>query len=143
MVTVSCLIVLATLFSQINSDIPASASPKAVDIFFFYYICRMFLVCLRHTFLYAMEFRKQERSAEKKRSKSSTVRPFFENTETDQGLKKSLKTKKHVKQSDVRPWEIFVIFFDFTMHAAYALYIQQGRFNVLRSFYFKGYANKQ
>ena len=52
MVTLSCLIVEAGLYSQINSNMPASASPKAVDIFFFYNIARLFWVCLHHTINY-------------------------------------------------------------------------------------------
>ena len=52
MVTLSCLIVEAGLYSQINSNMPASASPKAVDIFFFYNIARLFWVCLQHTINY-------------------------------------------------------------------------------------------
>ena len=51
MVTLSCLIVEAGLYSQINSNMPASASPKAVDIFFFYNIARLFWVCLHHTII--------------------------------------------------------------------------------------------
>ena len=52
MVTLSCLIVEAGLYSQINSNSPASSSPKAVDKFFFFNIVRLFLVCVLHTINY-------------------------------------------------------------------------------------------
>ena len=51
-VTLSCLIVEAGIYSQINIIMPISASPKAIDIFFFYTIVRLFLVCLHHTLNY-------------------------------------------------------------------------------------------
>ena len=63
MVTLSCLIVEAGLYSQINSNMPASASPKAVDIFFFYNIARLFWVCLHHTINYRwLSYLKQKKT---------------------------------------------------------------------------------
>ena len=53
MVTVSCLIVISTLFSQVTTTIPASAEPKIIDIFFFYYIFHLFIVSLHHTVMHA------------------------------------------------------------------------------------------
>ena len=47
--TLSCLIVEAGIYSQVNATMPTSASPKAIDIFFFYTIVRLFLLCLHHT----------------------------------------------------------------------------------------------
>lgn len=61
MVTISCLIVVATLFSQLNTTMPTSAEPKAVDIFFFYYITRLFIVGIHHSFLYMRTFRADAR----------------------------------------------------------------------------------
>ena len=49
MVTLSCLIVVATLFSQVTSNIPASSTPKAIDVYFFYFIFRLFLIFFHHT----------------------------------------------------------------------------------------------
>ena len=49
MVTLSCLIVEAGLYSQVNSNMPTFASPKSVDIYFFFFILRLFLVCVHHT----------------------------------------------------------------------------------------------
>ncbi|XP_047740549.1 uncharacterized protein LOC125179198 [Hyalella azteca] len=51
-VTLSCLIVLAGLYSQICVVIPISAAPKFVDAFFFYAILRMYLVCTHHLGVY-------------------------------------------------------------------------------------------
>ena len=52
MVTLSCLIVVASLFSQTTSSMPASASPKVMDIFFLYYIIQLFFICLHHSIVY-------------------------------------------------------------------------------------------
>ncbi|XP_047740541.1 uncharacterized protein LOC125179192 [Hyalella azteca] len=51
-VTLSCLIVLAGLYSQICVVIPISAAPKLVDVYFFYAIVRMFFVCIHHLGVY-------------------------------------------------------------------------------------------
>ena len=51
MVTLSCLIVIAALFSQVSSNTPASAIPKVLDYFFFYIIFRLFYIVCHHTFL--------------------------------------------------------------------------------------------
>lgn len=52
MVTLSCLIVVASLFSQATSSMSASASPKIVDMYFLYFIIRLFLICLHHSTMY-------------------------------------------------------------------------------------------
>ena len=52
MVTVSCLIVVATLFSQATVSMPSTAETKAVDVFFCFYIARLFLGCAHHTIIY-------------------------------------------------------------------------------------------
>ena len=52
MVTVICLIVMASLFSQITSTMPSSTETKAVDLFFFYFIIKLFTMCFFHTMLY-------------------------------------------------------------------------------------------
>ena len=51
MVDLSCLIVIAALFSQISTTIPASANPKAIDYFFFYLILKLSVVFLHHLLL--------------------------------------------------------------------------------------------
>ena len=48
MVDLSCLIVIAALFSQITTTIPPSANPKAIDYFFFYQILKLSLVFIHH-----------------------------------------------------------------------------------------------
>ena len=49
MVTLSCLIVQAGIYSQVNATIPSSSSPKLIDVFFFVAIFRLFLVCVHLT----------------------------------------------------------------------------------------------
>ncbi|XP_063888524.1 uncharacterized protein LOC135115557 [Scylla paramamosain] len=51
MVTLSLLIVLASLFSQLSSTLPNSPSAKLVDYFFLYCIGRVGLIFLLHTFI--------------------------------------------------------------------------------------------
>ncbi|ROT73128.1 hypothetical protein C7M84_008444 [Penaeus vannamei] len=55
MVTLSCLIVVASLFSQIAATTPPSVTPKAIDIIFFCVIVRLFLIVLHHTILYLLQ----------------------------------------------------------------------------------------
>ncbi|XP_047475759.1 uncharacterized protein LOC125029721 isoform X1 [Penaeus chinensis] len=47
-VTLSCLIVIAALFSQITFTIPQSSSPKVIDVYFFYFIVRLFITFAHH-----------------------------------------------------------------------------------------------
>ncbi|XP_068207381.1 uncharacterized protein [Palaemon carinicauda] len=49
MVTLTCLIVIASLFSTTTSVTPNSATPKLVDIFFFFYIARLFMIFIIHS----------------------------------------------------------------------------------------------
>lgn len=49
--TLSCLIVLATLFSQMSSTLPQSATAKAIEIMFFAQIAHLTLVFVNHTIL--------------------------------------------------------------------------------------------
>ncbi|XP_045106233.1 uncharacterized protein LOC123501463 [Portunus trituberculatus] len=51
MVTLSLLIVLASLFSQLSSTLPNSPSAKLIDYFFLYCIGRVSLIFLLHTFI--------------------------------------------------------------------------------------------
>lgn len=51
MVTLSLLIVLASLFSQLSSSLPSSPVSKLVDHFFFYCIVRVSLIFLLHSFI--------------------------------------------------------------------------------------------
>ncbi|KAK7085076.1 hypothetical protein SK128_006277 [Halocaridina rubra] len=55
MIAISCLIVIAALFSQVAMTVPASAQPKAIDIFFFYYMVRLFMIFLHHYFYYSLQ----------------------------------------------------------------------------------------
>ncbi|XP_069185099.1 uncharacterized protein [Procambarus clarkii] len=52
MVTLSCLIVLASLLAQASATLPESASSKAIEVWFSYTITRMFLVSVVHTAVY-------------------------------------------------------------------------------------------
>lgn len=56
-ITLSLLIVLASLFAQVATSMPDSPSPKLVDIFFFYCILRVSLVFLLHS---AIDKRKRD-----------------------------------------------------------------------------------
>ncbi|XP_071541421.1 gamma-aminobutyric acid receptor subunit rho-2-like [Panulirus ornatus] len=50
-VSLSLLIVIASLFSQVSSTLPTSPAPKFVDWFFFYCICRVSFVFFLHTII--------------------------------------------------------------------------------------------
>ncbi|KAK3873063.1 hypothetical protein Pcinc_021897 [Petrolisthes cinctipes] len=50
-VTLSLLIVLASLFSQLSSSLPSSAEPKLVDIFFFYCCLRVGTIFIFHSLI--------------------------------------------------------------------------------------------
>ena len=52
MVTLSCLIVEAGLYSQVSTSTPSTSSPKLLDFYFFYSIFRLFVVCVHHTISY-------------------------------------------------------------------------------------------
>ena len=54
MVTLSCLIVVAALFSQVSSTIPSSPTPKSIDYYFFYFIWRLFFIFLHNTILFLL-----------------------------------------------------------------------------------------
>nr|XP_027217353.1 uncharacterized protein LOC113809874 [Penaeus vannamei] len=71
MVTLSCLIVVASLFSQIAATTPPSVTPKAIDIIFFCVIVRLFLIVLHHTILYLLQryVRRKEEEAEAQEKK--------------------------------------------------------------------------
>lgn len=60
MVTLSCLIVIASLFSQTTSSMPTTASPKIIDIYFMLYIQNLFYLCIHHTILYWLKLREQK-----------------------------------------------------------------------------------
>ncbi|KAK7074026.1 hypothetical protein SK128_022558 [Halocaridina rubra] len=77
MVTLSCLIVVASLFSQVAVTVPASAQPKAIDIFFFYYMIRLFITCLHHTILFFL--RVYVRSRKEKKARKEAIQVFKNN----------------------------------------------------------------
>ncbi|XP_053633497.2 uncharacterized protein [Cherax quadricarinatus] len=60
-VTLSCLIVIAALYSQITFTIPQSSSPKVIDVYFFYFIVRLFKTFAHHSVLYLLENRRKKR----------------------------------------------------------------------------------
>ncbi|XP_068248576.1 uncharacterized protein [Palaemon carinicauda] len=51
MVTLSCLIVITSLFGQVSSQVPVSAQPKLIDGYFFFAMMRLFICFLHHTIL--------------------------------------------------------------------------------------------
>ena len=65
MVTLSALIVLAALFSHMSSILPDSPAPKAIEVFFFYYIMRLSFVFASHTILWRL---RRGRMSNKKKS---------------------------------------------------------------------------
>ncbi|XP_068245366.1 uncharacterized protein [Palaemon carinicauda] len=65
MVTLSCLIVVAALFSQVAVTVPASAQPKIIDIFFFYCMIRLFVIFLHHTILFLLQVCVKKRNAKR------------------------------------------------------------------------------
>ena len=48
-VTLSLLIVVASLFAQVSSGFPNAAQPKVIELFFFYCILKLFSVFLLHS----------------------------------------------------------------------------------------------
>ena len=59
MVTLSCLIVLASLFSQLSSNLPDSPAPKAIEVLFFFYILKLSYVFMCHTFMALLRFHRE------------------------------------------------------------------------------------
>ncbi|XP_064108060.1 uncharacterized protein LOC135216610 [Macrobrachium nipponense] len=59
--SLSLLIVVASLFSQSVSNLPKSASPKAIDVWFFYFILRFFLFFVAHCLVEFQRFRVQSK----------------------------------------------------------------------------------
>lgn len=66
MVTVSCLIVVATLFSQSTTSMPVSSDPTLMDSFFVYLIARLFLICLYHSLLNKRNLKREQQKANDK-----------------------------------------------------------------------------
>nr|XP_045603292.1 uncharacterized protein LOC123761356 [Procambarus clarkii] len=86
-VTLSCLIVIAALYSQITFTIPQSSSPKIIDVYFFYFIVRLFKTFAHHSVLYLIRnYRKkmQENSrSENEVTPSETDKTVSEVVEED------------------------------------------------------------
>lgn len=78
MVTLSCLIVIANLFSQVATTAPSSATPKVIEFLFFGITLRLLLVVLHHTLLSRIKARCRRVEEEEKeqgyRPKLPTVR---------------------------------------------------------------------
>ena len=75
-VTLSLLIVVASLFSQMVSTIPQSPAPKCVEIFFFYIIIRLSFVFILHTLTdfisYRTKMKKKSSNGQTEDSKGET-----------------------------------------------------------------------
>ena len=72
MVTLSCLIVEAGIYSQVNSSVPKSASSKMIDFYFFYFIAKLFLICIFHTLNY-LWIEKCERNRKEEENENSLM----------------------------------------------------------------------
>ncbi|KAK4326156.1 hypothetical protein Pmani_003302 [Petrolisthes manimaculis] len=70
----SLLIVVAALFSQSVSTLPSSASPKAIDVWFFYFILRFFLFFVFHC-LVEFQRRRYRRSTGKIAQGNNAITP--------------------------------------------------------------------
>jgi hypothetical protein len=75
MVTLSLLIVVASLFSQVVSTIPSSPSSKCVEIFFFYVTLRLAVVFVHHALINHLI--SVQRSKSRKNEELSFVAQFF------------------------------------------------------------------
>ena len=64
MVTLSCLIVMASLFAQLSTTLPASAEPKAIEVLFFFYIAKLSFVFLCHTLLGYILYRRKRKESQ-------------------------------------------------------------------------------
>ncbi|XP_068233814.1 uncharacterized protein [Palaemon carinicauda] len=60
----SLLIVVASIFSQSVSVLPRSASPKAIDVWFFFFILRFFLYFVAHCLVEFQRLRVQKKKSE-------------------------------------------------------------------------------
>ncbi|XP_047478927.1 glutamate-gated chloride channel-like [Penaeus chinensis] len=80
-VTLSLLIVLASLFSQTSSTLPMSPTPKCIDFFFFYCILRVSVVFILHSCI--------EKSRRSRRNEQQTLVSRFSPGRMDKTPKKS------------------------------------------------------
>ena len=143
MVTVSCLIVIATLFSQMTSNMPPSAQPKAVDIFFFFYICRMFLVCLNHTYHYVRKWRREEKLQNIKKEKEQGRELTGEEMEEIKNEKDGEEEEKKKFANSTLLFQFVTFSLDAFLFAVYIIYIIQGRYEVTKFFTFDNFIPKQ
>lgn len=72
MVTLSCLIVIAALFSQLGSTVPSTSSVKAIDIFYFYFMLRLLMIFVHHT-IYLLLTRYVESQNKKRQLENNAV----------------------------------------------------------------------
>ncbi|XP_050729953.1 uncharacterized protein LOC127005238 [Eriocheir sinensis] len=72
MVTLSLLIVLASLFSQLSSTLPSSPVSKLVDHFFFYCIVRVSLIFLIHSSI-ELSLRSSRKAEDAKKDTSAVI----------------------------------------------------------------------
>ena len=72
-VTLSLLIVVASLFSQVVASLPTSPTPKCVEIFFFFIIVQLAIIFVLHTIVaYFIYSGRTERTAEAKEIKNNS-----------------------------------------------------------------------
>ena len=80
MVTLSCLIVIAALFSQVAASVPQSAQPKFIDVFFFFAMIRLFVCFLHHSILCTMQIILRRREQAKQEKDSNKVQKLPKGT---------------------------------------------------------------
>lgn len=66
MVTLSSLIVLASLFSQLSSNLPDSPSPKAIEVLFFFYIGKLSYTFVCHAFMTLLKLYREHKEKKQK-----------------------------------------------------------------------------
>lgn len=93
-VTLSLLIVLASLFSQLSSTLPSSADPKLVDIFFFYCCVRVGTIFIIHSLINKSVECKQE---EMEKEKDHVADIIAGNTDTAMNIKMRLAWPPNTK----------------------------------------------
>ena len=162
MVDLSCLIVIAALFSQITTTIPLSANPKAIDYFFFYLIFELSLVFIHHLLLlvftkyYDKELKEIEKNhnievdvdIDEKNKKDSLDFPpgvYFPpnlkeawNENIIYNSKKARKFAKKAKRTvDYFNWisTVFMIVLNIIGHIGYSIVILINRDKIYKEFY--------
>ncbi|RXG72811.1 hypothetical protein Avbf_07785 [Armadillidium vulgare] len=90
-VTLQCLIVLASLFSQMSSTLPQSATAKAIEVMFFAQIAHLSLVFVNHTIVDIVRRRENSHVLLLPRKKVNSDQKLFKKTQRKFGSKEKLK----------------------------------------------------